>query len=251
MTLANLYTEISNSIMASNMNAAQIAAQTTSYPNSCFAPMSGINPYAGGFIPMTMPTMPIMPVMPMIPFNFNLGGNQLKAEGTSSAERKQGASTATGSRIVDVVLGEKAKGVHETSNNDSTDIAKYKGGAHNNLPWCAFFASWCTQQATGKKLPAKNRASCISIIESARRDGYYERMNSGYTPKLGDYAIYSNGKHGHVATVTKVYADGSFETTGGNESGGIKTSKRTYQNNTKFTGFVRTEEWVNAKGTMA
>lgn len=38
---------------------------------------------------------------------------------------------------------EQAKGVKETSNNDSVDIARYKRGAHNSAPWCANFTSYC------------------------------------------------------------------------------------------------------------
>lgn len=47
---------------------------------------------------------------------------------------------------------EQAKGVKETSNNDSVDIARYKRGAHNSQQWCAYFTSYCFTD--GQKLNA-------------------------------------------------------------------------------------------------
>ena len=79
MSLVSLYAEINNSIMAMNYATAQMASPMC-FPNSCFAPMGGMNPYMGGFMPMFMPMPQFMPLN----FNFNFGGTQLKTQGNNT-----------------------------------------------------------------------------------------------------------------------------------------------------------------------
>lgn len=52
-----------------------------------------------------------------------------------------GSDTAL--KAADRAEKEQAKGVVESSKNDSADIRKYKRGAKNSQPWCGSFTSYC------------------------------------------------------------------------------------------------------------
>ena len=144
---------------------------------------------------------------------------------------------------------ECAKGVRETSKNDSVDIRRYKNGARNSHQWCAYFTSYCFGAGQNKKPIFGFTGSSQHIRRQAEKAGVFAKKNSGYIPKRGDIAIWTNigdPNHGHVGVVTKVYADGSFDVIEGNSSNRVK--KNHYKSPTsvskRFAGFCKTSEWA-------
>ena len=144
---------------------------------------------------------------------------------------------------------EEAKGVRETSKNDSVDIRRYKNGAKNSHQWCAYFTSYCFGAGQNKKPIFGFTGSSQHIRRQAEKAGVFAKKDSGYIPKRGDIAIWTNigdPNHGHVGVVTKVYSDGSFDVIEGNSSNRVK--KNHYKSPTsvsaRFAGFCKTSEWA-------
>ena len=154
---------------------------------------------------------------------------------------------------------EYKKGVKETSKNDSKDIRKYKFGEKNDWDWCAYFANYCYGIGQNDKRTLfgidNGKVGRSQLIkEKALEFGYFEKANSGYTPKEGDLAIWtskSNSCQGHIGIVSKVYEDGSYDVIEGNRY--EKISKIHYNSQkhkdadlkTKyFAGFVRMEDYL-------
>ena len=153
------------------------------------------------------------------------------------------------SKLAQIALNEV--GTRENGrSNDSVGVRKYKHGAVNNNPWCASFTSWCVEQALGKDMPFSYTASSQRIKRQAEKAGKYANKNSGYTPKVGDLAVWTNTddpEHGHVGVITGVTSNSVKVTEGNTSSGSVKTNTYSIDklNSTaRFNGYVKMNEWV-------
>jgi surface antigen len=141
--------------------------------------------------------------------------------------------------------------IKEVSNNNSRRIAMYKKGAVNSAPWCASFVSYVYgqgQSASNNKTFGYD-ASTQSIKRQAIDANCYAKKNTGYTPRVGDLAMWTrNSWQGHIGIVTKVYEDGSFDVIEGNSSNN-KVEKIHYKSQNDvgkyFDGFVKMNEWTS------
>ena len=191
-------------------------------------------------MPMPMPVYNQMPLFGNLLTGTNYSYNSFYRESSSSAV------SGSAQKIVQIAQRELAKGVRENGkSNDSMDIRVYKRGAANNNPWCAYFTSYCCEQAGAK--PFSYTGSSQSIKSQAQGAGYYAYKNAGYTPKSGDLAVWTNSNSkGHIGVVEKVYADGSFDTIEGNSSNSVKRNHYKSQSSagSSFNGFVKMNEWL-------
>lgn len=161
-----------------------------------------------------------------------------------------GSTTPSCLTAVRLAEAEYQKGVREIgSSNDSVDIRKYKNGARNNHQWCGYFTSWLygSGQGTDNNSTFGFTGSSQAIKNRAINAGCYAYKNSGYTPKVGDLAMWTkSASTGHVGIVTKVYSDGSFDVIEGNS--GNKVAKHHYTSQSSvgstFNGFVKMNEWT-------
>ena len=159
--------------------------------------------------------------------------------------------TLTSSSVQNALrLAESEIGTAEVGNsNNSFGVNKYRGGVANGQAWCASFVSWCYGQGQNSN-NAKTfgyTSSSQDIKNKAIKAGYYSDKNSGYTPQVGDIAVWtkSDNAHGHVGIISKINNDGSFEVIEGNSSNRVKKNIRT-RNSQDFAGFVRMNEWLAA-----
>ena len=210
-----------------------------------------IDPYAAVFA--NYPPVQLLPqaqmsasYVQMPVFGGFLTGANFNYTGTMSASSYSSKLSGTAQGIVKIAQQELAKGVKENNgNNDSIDIRRYKHGAVNSAQWCAYFTSYCCEQAGAK--PFSYTGSSQSIKNQAISAGHYAQKNTGYTPKPGDLAIWTKSSStGHVGVVEKVYADGSFDTIEGNSSNRVKRNHYSSQSSvgSTFNGFVKMNEWV-------
>ncbi len=174
---------------------------------------------------------------------------------STSSELNLDFSSNRALNAVKVAEAELAKGVKEINqSNDSTDIRKYKRGAVNNSPWCQYFASYCfgDGQGSSNKDTFGFDGSTQNVKTKANRLGYYARKNSGYTPKVGDLAMWTKSAiSGHVGIVSAVYSDGSFDVIEGNSGKNTDSVVKNHyksQNSVSptFDGFVKMSEWTEA-----
>lgn len=102
---------------------------------------------------------------------------------------------------------------------------KYSDGVQES--WCADFASWVMRGA-GKPLRNPNSGSwripgTFTLKDYYVAAGRFRAVDSGYTAKLGDVAIYRNspvfGDHTNIVLTNK---DGILTTVGGNENNRIR-----------------------------
>lgn len=151
-------------------------------------------------------------------------------------------------KMVQIAEQEYKKGVKETSKNDSVDIRRYKHGAKNTHEWCAYFTSYCAEQAGLTDKTFKYTPSSQAIRRAAEKAGKFSSKNSSYNPKRGDVAIWTNigdPNHGHVGIVDKIYKDGSIDIIEGNSHSAV--SKNHYASKKipgRFNGYIRMNEWV-------
>jgi hypothetical protein len=114
---------------------------------------------------------------------------------------------------VEKVLALAAK--QHASEHNGNNVTKYNiWFGDPGAPWCGAFVSWVYYHA-GHPLPAiqgpKGFVYCPYAIKYAR-----EHHQLHETPKPGDIFLLKNGSH--TGIVSKVYADGHFDTVEGNES---------------------------------
>ena len=162
-------------------------------------------------------------------------------------------------KAVTVATAEYSKGVKETRENDSTQIRVYKYGMKNNWNWCSYFANYCYGKGQGNNrtlfgIDKDKVGRSQTVKKQAQAQGYFSNANSGYIPKVGDLAIWSNKKNsyeGHIGIVTKVYSDGSYEVTEGNKDDKVSVIKYNSQKasdtdtkTNRFAGFVRMEDYL-------
>lgn len=194
----------------------------------------------------SMPSMPAFNFdftsmkMPAFNFNFNfgslLGGGALRHSNVKLTSNKA-------QNAVQIALSQV--GVKEVGeSNNGADVNKYRNGVQNGTAWCASFVSWCY----GKGQNSNNKAtfgydvSSQSIRRKAEKAGYYKKVSSGYTPKVGDVVVWNNGNGtGHVGIISNVNPDGSFKTVEGNCSNAVREMTR---QRSEVDGFVQMNEWL-------
>ena len=218
--------------------------------NTCCGNLLGNNPYGTlgmGFMPFYMPAnFMALPQMPILGgFNLGIGFNKPQNQNTFQSTSTTAVS-GSAKKIVQIAQQELARGVKEIGrSNDSEDIRRYKHGAKNNAQWCAYFTSYCCEQAGAK--PFSYTGASQGIKKQAIKAGHYAQKNSGYTPKPGDLAIWTKtASTGHIGIVEKVYADGSFDTIEGNSSDRVKRNHYKSQSavGSTFNGFAKMSEWL-------
>lgn len=191
--------------------------------------------------------------LPEIKFN-----NQANSSKNQAVRRDLGFTSNRALNAVKVAEAELAKGVREINHsNDSVDIRRYKNGAANNLPWCQYFASYCfgAGQGSSNNDTFGFDGSTQNVKCKADNLGYYARKNTGYTPKVGDLAMWTkSATSGHVGIVSAVYADGSFDVIEGNSGKNTdRIVKHHYTSQSSvgstFDGFVKMSEWTEGTNT--
>lgn len=111
------------------------------------------------------------------------------------------------------------------------------GLTSDETEWCAACASWSALApakdglGAGAGAPHAWRIAVHELVEDARESGAFRDASTGYTPAVGDLAIWARagedprrGGRGHVARVESVDADG-FVTIGGNESNAVRRTR--------------------------
>ena len=189
-----------------------------------------------------------MPAFNLSSFNF---GNMFGGfnAGSSNNSRVQ----LTGKRASDAVrLAESQIGVSEVgTSNNGADVNKYRNGVQDGSAWCASFVSWCYGRGQGSDNSSTfgYDASSQNIRRKAENAGFYQTVQSGYAPKVGDVAVWNYGNNkGHVAIVSKVNPDGTFETIEGNCSNQVRKMTRS-RNTENLVGFVQMDEWIASNET--
>lgn len=116
--------------------------------------------------------------------------------------------------------------------------------------WCVAFSTYVTKEAlreNGKSAPNwLNTHSVAQLKKNAEDNGCFlqTRKSSDKASliaanvKVGDTAVFKNGRS-HVGVVTKIYSDGSFDTTEGNTSKGTVANRHYSANEKTLTGFVQ------------
>lgn len=111
---------------------------------------------------------------------------------------------------------------------------KYAEGVRE--PWCADFISWLFKEASA---PLKNPHTggwripgTFTLREYYQQTGNFKSVNSGYTPRPGDVAIYRESPlFGDHTNLVLDYRDGVLTTVGGNENNRVRVfinSQRQY-----------------------
>ena len=176
-------------------------------------------------------------------FNFGTFGTNVRSNNGNN--RRVSLTTNRAQNAVE--LAKSQIGVRENgSSNDSIDVRKYKNGARNSNAWCGSFVSWCygSGQNSNNSDTFGFDESTQSIKNKAIRAGHYASVKSDYVPQVGDVAVWSySSSTGHVGIVSKVYADGSFETIEGNCGNKVQSVRRT-RNTENLNGFVKMNEWT-------
>ncbi len=185
--------------------------------------------------------------------NYNLfpafGQSTFSCTGTFGTNVRPGLSLTSNRAKNAVQLALSEVGTSEVAHtNNSAGVNKYRGGSANGVAWCASFVSWCYGQGqnSNNKKTFGYTASSQDIKNQAKKAGFYSDKQSGYTPVVGDIAVwtYSQDK-GHVGIISKVYNDGSFDVVEGNCGDKVQKVHRS-KNTDKLSGFVRMNEWLEA-----
>ena len=117
---------------------------------------------------------------------------------------------------------------------------KYTEGADE--PWCADFVSWIMKEA-GAPLISKNNGSwriddTPPLREYYESVGLFEAAGSGYSPKVGDIAIYQKpSPFGNHTNIVIKNDNGTITTVGGNESNTIRVRVYTPAEDMHFLGY--------------
>ena len=146
----------------------------------------------------------------------------LVAAGTTQATPV--ATGGTNAGLTALQVAESQVGVTEQppGSNDGPQIAQYRTatqGAYAGAPWCAYFVSWCANQA-GAPIGdhGQGLGSVAEITDWARSNG---RLTQ--TPAPGELILFGTE---HVGIVKSVNADGSLTTVEGNASNGVREETR-------------------------
>ena len=138
-------------------------------------------------------------------------------------------------RILEVALGEHAKGVAERpfGSNRGPELDKYlpdwltKTSA--GQPWCCFFYSWVVKEALGEWPLGQREGSCAKARERAGTLGIWRpKTMRAEHPLPGDAFVIDAGKgKGHIGFVLRVSKDAlEFNTVEGNCGNRVKLGLR-------------------------
>ncbi len=144
------------------------------------------------------------------------------AGGTSDVSASGGSPANSGLAALQVAEGQVGVTEQPPGSNDGPQIAEYRTatqGAYAGAPWCAYFVSWCANQA-GAPIGdhGQGLGSVSGITDWARSTG---RLTQ--TPAPGDLILFGTE---HVGIVKSVNADGSLTTVEGNASNGVREETR-------------------------
>jgi CHAP domain-containing protein len=144
------------------------------------------------------------------------------AGGTSGVTPSGGASGDAGLAALQVAESQVGVTEQPPGSNDGPQIATYRTatqGAYAGAPWCAYFVSWCANQA-GAPIGdhGQGLGSVAEITDWARSTG---RLTQ--TPAPGELILFGTE---HVGIVKSVNADGSLTTVEGNASNGVREETR-------------------------
>lgn len=147
-----------------------------------------------------------------------------------------GRATAA-QRIVQAAQGEVGQAEQPPGSNDSPRIAMYRTATAGSAvgPWCAYFASWCAQQAG---VPVGEQGQGFGSVDAlyawAQRTGRAVPAGAGVRPNPGDFVVWDE----HIGVVESVDPDGTIHTIEGNSSNQV--ARRTYgADGGGAIGFVR------------
>ena len=146
----------------------------------------------------------------------------LAAAGTSGVASSGEASGNAGLAALQVAESQVGVTEQPPGSNDGPQIAMYRTatqGAYAGAPWCAYFVSWCANQA-GAPIGDQGQGlgSVAEITDWARSTG---RLTQ--TPAPGELILFGTE---HVGIVKSVNADGSLTTVEGNASNGVREETR-------------------------
>lgn len=117
---------------------------------------------------------------------------------------------------------------------------KYAEGVSE--PWCADFVSWVMKES-GVPLKNPNSGSwripgTYTLLEYYKQVGRFKDITSGYTPRIGDVALYRNSPifGDHTNIVLKNDA-GVLTTVGGNENNTVRIYTNEKKNYTGLLGY--------------
>lgn len=118
---------------------------------------------------------------------------------------------------------------------------KYSQGADES--WCADFVSW-VEKSAGTPLRNPNGRGwripgTMTMLDYFRTLGVWHAYGSGYTPVVGDVAIFDgSGPFGQHANFVLGYRGGVLTTVGGAEPGGIRVSDHRLDTSLTVLGFA-------------
>ncbi len=147
-------------------------------------------------------------------------------------------------------LAENAKKYEYKVNSDSDGNRLFSGG--KKQPWCTDFVSYNIEKVLGDKLPSSfKHFSSVTALKNwgENNDCYYkipETKKEEYVAqniKVGDIMIETKGNKSHTGIVTKVNADGSFETIEGNCGNKVATQCHK-ANSPTLSGFISLEKYI-------
>ena len=146
----------------------------------------------------------------------------LAAAGTSQVSAPVGSTGDAGLAALQVAESQVGVTEQPPGSNDGPQIAEYRTatqGAYAGAPWCAYFVSWCANQA-GAPIGdhGQGLGSVAEITDWARSTG---RLTQ--TPAPGELILFGTE---HVGIVKSVNPDGSLTTVEGNASNGVREETR-------------------------
>jgi hypothetical protein len=146
----------------------------------------------------------------------------LAAAGGTSGVSASGPTGDAGLAALQVAESQVGVTEQPPGSNDGPQIAEYRTateGAYAGAPWCAYFVSWCANQA-GAPIGdhGQGLGSVAGITDWARSTG---RLTQ--TPAPGELILFGTE---HVGIVKSVNADGSLTTVEGNASNGVREETR-------------------------
>ena len=150
-------------------------------------------------------------------------------------------------KVCEVALAEHAAGVKEIPNGSNWGDGVEKLGGWRGAPWCMFFGSWVSKEASGGIYPLEGQkhGSCWKAWHHAEKLGF-----ASATPRPGDIGIMLHrsggggftGK-GHAFIVLWISEDGEWiSTVEGNCGNRVKIGKRPTSSIHGYINFFRGAE---------
>ncbi len=179
-------------------------------------------------------------------FNFNTNSSiQLYNNSINNYSNTYSSVRLSGNLGKDIVSTAKSYIGYNESNGS---YKLFTGG--RNEAWCADFSTYVVKEAyskNGKKLPSGFGSSSVDGLRNWGQKNNCYLKTSGQSNKSsliarnvkpGDIVIFKEGRS-HTGIVTKVNADGSFETIEGNTNGNNVAYRKYSANEKTLSGFVQ------------